>query len=96
MMQRLAREGLVESSRGPKGGFKLRKPPEKIDLLDVYEAIEGPLRPTKCLLGKPVCDAEHCIFGGVLDKVNKLVGNYMAKTRLPELTDVFGGNDENA
>ena len=47
VMQRLAREGLVESVRGPKGGFKVRGSPDEISLLDVYEAIDGPLTVTR-------------------------------------------------
>jgi Rrf2 family protein len=85
VLQRLARAGLVKSTRGPKGGFTLGRPRNKITLLEVYETVEGPLAMGSCLLGSPVCGGEKCIFGGLLRTVSRQVRNYLAETRLPEL-----------
>jgi Rrf2 family protein len=41
IFQRLRRAGLVESKRGPGGGYVLGRPPEQITLLDVAVAVEG-------------------------------------------------------
>ena len=41
VLQRLVKNDLLKSVRGPAGGFTLKKPPENISLLDVYESIEG-------------------------------------------------------
>ncbi len=89
VLQRLAKVGLVDSTRGPGGGFKLAKPGEQISLLEVYEAIEGPLAPTNCLLSTPICSGEKCILGGLLEDINKRVKEYFAETRLDELTNVY-------
>jgi len=89
VLQRLARVGLVRSIRGPKGGFILGKASEEITLLDVYEAIEGPLVPSNCLLNTPVCSGERCILGGLLETVNEQVREYLAGTRLSELDNVY-------
>lgn len=40
-LQALARAGLVTSLPGPRGGFRLARPPEQITLWDVVQAIEG-------------------------------------------------------
>jgi Rrf2 family protein len=85
VLQRLTRVGLVRSTRGPKGGFILGKPAKDISLLDVYESIEGPMVPNKCLLGKPVYDKDKCILGGLLEEVDKRVKEYLAKTTLDML-----------
>ena len=97
VLQRLAKAGLVGSTCGPAGGFKLRKPGEQISLLEVYQAIEGPLSPTNCLLGTPICSGEKCILGDLLETVNRQVREYLAGTTLADLTDVYGGiEDEEA
>jgi Rrf2 family protein len=54
VLQRLAKAGLVLSAPGPHGGFHLRDGAERTTLLQVYEAIEGPMSSTHCLLGVPV------------------------------------------
>ena len=44
IFQDLRRAGLVTGRRGPKGGFRLRRAAERITLLDVVRALEGPVR----------------------------------------------------
>lgn len=94
VLQRLTKAGLVAATRGPKGGFKLARPSEEINLLEVYEAIEGPLIPTKCLLGKPVCDGQNCIMGNLMDDINNLAGDYLSGTKLSQLVKVYDGIEE--
>jgi Rrf2 family protein len=40
----LALAGILHSSRGPTGGYRLARPPRRIGLLDVVEAVDGPVR----------------------------------------------------
>ena len=90
VLQRLGRSGLVESVRGPRGGFTLAQPAEDITLLSVYEAIEGPLSLDDCLLGLPRCDNGRCVFGGLLASVNRQFADYLAKTRVNDLARCLG------
>lgn len=46
----LKKNGIVESIRGSKGGFKLAKDTKKITVSNVIEALEGPLFPVPCLM----------------------------------------------
>lgn len=43
IMQLLAKNNILRSKRGPRGGFLLAKPAEKINLLQIIEAVEGPM-----------------------------------------------------
>jgi len=89
VLQRLGREGLVKSQRGPGGGFSLARDAATITLLDVYQATEGPLDDPGCLLGRPACGG-GCILGGLLEKVTSEVRDYLGKTRLSDLNSSFG------
>lgn len=40
-LQALARAGVLETTKGPRGGYRLARPPAEITLLDVVEAIDG-------------------------------------------------------
>jgi len=85
VMQRLVRAGLVNSTRGPKGGFMLDRAAESVSLLEVYEAIEGPLKPASCLFGTPVCGRGACIFGRYLEEFDARFRDYLANAKLSEL-----------
>ncbi|WP_243719235.1 Rrf2 family transcriptional regulator [Actinomadura sp. KC06] len=47
-LQALARAGILTSTPGPRGGFRLARAPEDITLLDVVTAIEGPEDAFRC------------------------------------------------
>ena len=85
VMQQLARSGLIRSHRGPGGGFVLWRPENEITLLEIFEAVEGPLGESGCLLEKPVCDGKACVLGGLLESVHEQVKDYFSKTTLDQL-----------
>lgn len=93
VLQRLARAGLVRSTRGPGGGFALAADPAEINLLEAYEAIEGRLSIPKCLFDEPVCSGEGCILGGMMEEVGKQFRSRFESTTLAELSHVFAGAD---
>lgn len=84
--QRLTRLGLVSAVRGPKGGLRLARSAEKITLIEVYEAIDGPLKPGNCLLGGRPCGRRTCILGDLMDMVNREVVRHLSETTLADLT----------
>ncbi len=49
LLNKLRRKGLVESIRGPKGGYVLSKSSRKIRVSDVLRALEGDLSPIQCV-----------------------------------------------
>ena len=90
VLQRLTRAGLVQPVRGPTGGFGIARDPEQITLLEVYEAIDGPLDSSTCLLGTPVCSGEGCILGDLLAKINDAIRDRFSRTRLSDVTAAYG------
>jgi len=80
---------MVHSTVGPKGGYVLARPSDKVLLQEVYETIEGPLTPLRCLFGTPVCLGKFCIFRSSLEDVDKRLRDWLANTRLSDLSQVF-------
>jgi Rrf2 family protein len=57
----LARASLAEAKAGREGGYRLSRPASDITLLEVVEAAEGDLRPTRCTLrGGPCRWEDQC------------------------------------
>ena len=84
---RLVRAGILEATRGPHGGVQLARPPEQITMMEVYEAIEGPMHDEHCVLGKPACGRTACIFGGLVGSVNRQVREHFENTTLDQLAE---------
>lgn len=43
ILQQLVRANVLRSKRGPRGGFSLAKPTKKITMLEIIEAVDGPM-----------------------------------------------------
>ena len=56
VLQRLAREGLLASHQGTRGGYHLSRPPSAISVADVIQAVDGPLTVTACSTEEENCD----------------------------------------
>jgi Rrf2 family protein len=55
LMVPLRKGGLVQGVRGAKGGYTLSRPPSEISVLDILEALEGPLSLAECPGGSGCC-----------------------------------------
>jgi len=89
VLQRLVHGGLVHSTRGPSGGFQIRAPWQKIRLIEIYEAVEGPMPPARCLLGLAVCRGNRCALGVVIHRTNEAVKRCLGGTTLADMTKGF-------
>lgn len=89
VLLRLERMGLVLSVRGPKGGYALTKSGDDLTLLDIYEAIDGPLILNNCVLKNRICNGSNCIFGGILEILNREFKNQISKTKLNEVVVTY-------
>ncbi len=58
-LQLLVQQKILASQKGPKGGFRLAKPPGKISLYHIVEAIDGTDLFTSCVLGFPKCSSAN-------------------------------------
>jgi len=58
VLQNLTRAGLVNSHRGNTGGFELPNDHRNVSVLDVVEAVEGPIRLNLCLTSDHACSRQ--------------------------------------
>jgi Rrf2 family protein len=78
IFQQFSKMGLVKSFRGTGGGFMLGRPPENITLLEVVEAVEGPIIPNRCVVTPSDCDRSgfctvHPVWIRVQEEVHLLL-----------------------
>lgn len=55
VLQRLTKEGILESYKGPNGGVKLARVSGQITFIDVVNSIDGNSQLSSCILGLPGC-----------------------------------------
>jgi Rrf2 family protein len=77
VMQRLAKDGLINSTRGPAGGFILKKEAREISFLNIFESIEGKAEIAHCVFQAPVCPLDHCIMNNITAKISKEFLDYL-------------------
>ncbi len=89
VLQRLVKAGLLMSTRGPKGGFSLKKQPHEISFLEIYEAIEGKMNSDFCEIRKKngACPFDKCIFDGIFNKISDEMIEYMKNKTLEDFLD---------
>ena len=90
VLQRLARQGLVSSTRGARGGFSLACDPGETTLLTIVEALDGPLPQHGCLLKRGDCLVESCVLGGLEMQARRLVQQHLGTTTLADLVTRTG------
>lgn len=85
----LVNAGMVESLRGSKGGMRLSVDPAKVSLLQVVEAVQGPLMLASCAFAGPdggVCPrARECRFNPIWAGARDLLGSYLSSVTLAEV-----------
>ena len=80
----LTRAGLVDAVRGKGGGHFLARSPEEISLLDVIEAIEGPLATNLCQHTPSKCAEEDCPVRPVWNEIQEQVRTLLASKHLSD------------
>ncbi|MBR1608157.1 MAG: Rrf2 family transcriptional regulator [Kiritimatiellae bacterium] len=94
----LRRAGLVESERGARGGLRLARFPEKITLLAIVQATDGPLALLRCLSKPGACKKQgSCAAELAWKEVNEALSGALEKTTLADVLAahrrIFGQSD---
>jgi Rrf2 family protein len=95
IFQNLAKSGLVNSFRGSNGGFALARAPEEIKVLEVIEAIDGPVSASKCATNPDACDRSpacpfHLYWKEAQESVLSVLGKYSLADAVRHIEDGNG------
>jgi Rrf2 family cysteine metabolism transcriptional repressor len=90
LLNKLRRENLVKSVRGPAGGYILSKKPRRITVGDIVKTLEGSITPVDCAQGregwKTICQHKNtCVAKIVWAKLAKAIDDCLESVTLEDL-----------
>ncbi len=86
ILQTLVQGGLLESVRGPRGGFRLARPAQFVTVGEVLEVVEGPAALDGCLMGFPACGPENpCPLHVLWSEVKAQIDVSLAQSTIQDL-----------
>ncbi len=86
LLKPLAQAGLVDGFRGTNGGYRLARAADAINLVEIVEAMEGPLGMTECSLHAGQCGIEHsCGVRANWRRINDVVADALREVTLAQM-----------
>ena len=86
LLKPLAQAGLVEGFRGANGGYKLARDAADISLVEIVEAMEGPLGMTECSVHAGQCGIEDsCGVRANWRRINDVVADALRGVSLAQM-----------
>ncbi len=86
LLKPLAQAGLVEGFRGANGGYRLARDPAQISLVEIVEAMEGPLAMTECSLHDSQCGiSARCGVRTNWRRINDVVSDALRSVTLAQM-----------
>jgi Rrf2 family protein len=91
IMQKMAKNHIVESYKGNNGGFSLDKRPRDIYLIDLVEIFQGKFSMNECVLNREICpNRNSCILKSKIEDIEKDVKKKLEAISLEALMDKKG------
>jgi len=82
--------GLVQSTRGVKGGVLLAKSPDQIKLKEVIGLLEGRIALVKCVNNPRICDrSQFCVTRDIWTDLGKAMEGILESTTLQDLVERY-------
>ena len=89
LLKALTRSGLVVSTRGAQGGYRLARAPAEITAAEIIDALEGPVAITQCSSDEGSCTLEaFCRVGRAWQRINLSIREALDDITLADLQDV--------
>ena len=91
VLKALAKDGLLRSQRGVKGGYELARPPSEVTIAQIIESLDGPIAVTECIDG----GAHDCAIGGSCpvrtnwERINAAIRDALDEVTLAEMVQAI-------
>ena len=80
--------GIVLSTRGPRGGVSLTKPPEAIRLSQIIQLLEGSIAPVECVNDPKYCSrSDFCVTRDIWSELKRVMDGVLESTTLRDLVE---------
>lgn len=86
VLKLLSGSGLLESFRGPSGGYRVARDASEISVAEVIAAIEGPIAMTECSIEEGLCSQEErCDLRSNWQRISLAVADALQRVSLAEM-----------
>ncbi len=84
---KLRRRELVESVRGPGGGYHLARDASRVSVADIVRAVEEPIDSTQCAGRENCLDNQRCMTHDLWEELNSTVYGFLSGVSLAQLVE---------
>lgn len=84
VLQRLVKLGILNSTKGPKGGFSIVPEYKDMTFLEIYEIIEGKIQKHNCIFTSAHNDCSKCIMSDLVERINNEFVDYMKNHKISD------------
>jgi len=92
VLQSLAKHDCIRSVQGVRGGYQLAKNPDQINLANVIQAVEGPIRVVNCISGTEQCGCDQMDFCNIRNPMERLQFKLIEAFNRISLKDIQANN----
>ena len=85
---KLKKTGILGSTKGEKGGFKLARSPESVTIYDILSSVENEVAPSRCVVKANVCSRSgKCGIRKVWIRLDAHINDFLKSVTLKEIME---------
>ena len=86
-LQHMAKENIIEAINGPRGGYRIEAKLNKINLVEFFEKVEGPLGLSDCFYDANCMQIEFCNIRSPIERINNSMINMFRNMSVQDITN---------
>ena len=86
ILQKLSKENIILSVKGPKGGYKISKDPNTVNMTKFFEIMEGPMGIVDCYFDSNCEQLNGCTIREPINRINNSIRTMFDKMTLADIT----------